>query len=109
METDYEDLLWLAARDYVWFTPEGEGVFLSSPNSPPNHAGWRASLNVSDTFAYACADAEELTLSQAHEVRLLCEKYGWDGICAWVARKRGTEPLLQFRTENYYAARREIS
>lgn len=49
-------------------------------------------LNVNDTFYYA-ADGEDFEPSDLPKLNELYEKYSWSGIIAWVAKKRGMEPL----------------
>jgi len=65
-------------------------------------------LNCGDTFAYACADAEEVPDDQIDTVRRLHDKHGYPGLVAWIARRRGCEPLIQLRTEAYRAALADI-
>ena len=65
-------------------------------------------LNCGDTFAYVCADTEEVPDDQIDTVRRLHDKHGYTGLVAWIARRRGTEPLLQRRTEAYRAALADI-
>ena len=48
---------------------------------------------VSDTFAYACADAEEITMK---ELPVLCKNYcehGYLGVIVWAAKKRKETPI----------------
>ena len=49
---------------------------------------------VSDTFAYACADAESITIDEIPKALKLYQEFGWTGLVAWVSNKRGgCEPL----------------
>lgn len=53
----------------------------------------KAAVNMNDTFAYACADAEDiepwevLLVSQAHR------NFGSKGVTEWASRKRGCKPI----------------
>ena len=62
-------------------------------------------LNCGDTFAYACADAEEVPDDQIDLVRRMHDKFGYVGLTAWIAARRKCEPLIQLRTEAYREAR----
>lgn len=42
-------------------------------------------INVGDTFAWACADAESVSKEQIPEVARLFKDYGWCGVLYWVA------------------------
>ena len=63
-----------------------------------NYEGVRPStlvlfVNLSDTFMYACADAEEINLK---DLRVVCEmycKYGYSGVVNWASKKRGIRPI----------------
>ena len=50
-------------------------------------------LNVNDTFAYACADAEEVEPGSLPEVYDLWKHFGWEGVILWVWKKRKEDPL----------------
>jgi len=91
---EYENLLWLAARDIVFFSERTGGG-----------GDWIALVNCGDTFCLACADAEELTPERSWEVKTIYERCGWDGVVAWIAKARGEEPLEKLRTSGYMAAR----
>lgn len=58
-------------------------------------AGWMIDgilyLNMNDTFAWACADAEEVPMDQIKEVARLYRWYGTDGLNYWVSKKRNWE------------------
>lgn len=97
---DLEHLFWLAARDYIFFSEYDDLGKWSN--------GWCASILCNDTFGYACADCEELEPGNAEEVRKIADKYGWDGVTAWAAFRRGCEPIKPLLTEKYYKAREEI-
>lgn len=54
-------------------------------------------LTCGDTFAYACADAEFFTLDELPEIARLWKAHGYYGTVAWIARKRGAEPVKEYR------------
>ena len=99
---EYSQLFWLAARDVVWFA---EASSSDLQEHMASRGGWIALINLSDTFGYACADAERLAPGQAHEVRAYYEEYGWSGVIAWVSVKRNQEPLEELKTPEYLKAR----
>ena len=59
-----------------------------------------------DVFAWASADGEGLPLDQAAVVADLYQRFGDAGPVAWVAARRGTEPMREYLrvTPNYAAA-----
>ena len=65
---------------------------------------------VSDTFAYATADCEEVLATDLLTVRDLYRSHGWRGVTAWVAQRRGYEPLPEIAgTEEYQAVRKALA
>lgn len=98
---DCEHLFWLAAHAGVFFTPYNE-------ETKGWDDYWRPVINVSDTFYYACADAEGMKVSDAAELQHIFEQYGWDGIVAWVAIKRDEQPLAQLQTLKYSEAYKHL-
>ena len=48
-------------------------------------------LNMNDTFAFACADAEEVPDNKIKEVADLYRQYGYDGLAYWVSKQRDWE------------------
>ena len=63
-------------------------------------------ISMSDTFMYACADAEEADIAELPLISQLYEKYGWDGLVAWSARKRKDTPIEERITAGYIQARK---
>lgn len=49
----------------------------------------RQVLNMSDVWAWACADCEKVEDSELPELGTLFFRYGWAGILYWVSQKRG--------------------
>lgn len=49
-------------------------------------------VNCSDTFAWGCADGEELPISELPEMFKLYEKNGHNGVTQWVCVKRNEQP-----------------
>lgn len=94
----------MASHDVVFF-----GGFIYDPDCrefriPP------LLLLCSDTFGYACADGEEFTLDEVDQPFDLWQKYGFDGIVAWVADKRGLTPVTGTQTQlGYKSASADIN
>lgn len=64
--------------------------------------------NLNDTFDYACADTEMITLDGEANQRALVQvwvRYRQHGIRAYVAKMRGQEPLKELRTREYELAK----
>lgn len=74
----YSDAMWLIAHDVVDAT---------DIDAEP---GWCLLLNLNDTFAYACADAEEFGLRDASHLQEIYVRYGHGGVIAWAAIRRCT-------------------
>lgn len=98
----YQQLFWLAARDIVFFSTYNEEI-------EDWDNGFHAAVNCNDTFYYACADAEGLAPGEAYKVRDFYERYGWAGVVAWAAKKRGAEPLKELQDDKYSEAMAELS
>lgn len=92
-----EHLLWLAARDIVFFSTY-------DPDNEDSKDHYTVCVLCNDTFYYACADAEMLPPGQEVILRDLVERFSWAGPVAWCALARKTEPLEQLRTPQYYEA-----
>ena len=67
-------------------------------------------LNVNDIF-YTAADGEDFSIEDLPLLAGLQSKYGFDGVIAWVAKKRNLEPLsFKFKkTTEYIAAETELN
>jgi len=67
------------------------------------------SVNLSDTFFYACADSETISGSDYLELVPLIEKYGFSAEVAYCALKRGYDPkVARSLDSNFYKAKDEI-
>lgn len=67
-------------------------------------------LTCSDTFMYACSDAEPFELDDIAEIHRLWSAHGYFGPMAWVARKRAAEPVKEYRyNARYIAAKADLS
>jgi hypothetical protein len=62
-------------------------------------------INVGDTFGYACSDSEELSFSDWGEVALLFDRFGQDGVNAWVSLKRGCDVIPERNNLKYKDAK----
>jgi hypothetical protein len=58
--------------------------------------GMELCVNVNDTFAYACADAEPVTREEIVEVADLVRKHGSLAVVCWVARRRNEKPVVEY-------------
>lgn len=65
-------------------------------------------INMNDTFGYACADSEEISVSELIEVRDIWKKYGHHGLTAWSAVKRNVDPIDECKSEQYTLTMKEI-
>lgn len=52
---------------------------------------WHQTLNLSDTFAWACADAQFVEDVELPELARLFYDYGYCGVLYWVSEKRKNE------------------
>lgn len=66
------------------------------------------SLNMNDTFGYACADAGELGAYDRIKLTPIIAKYGDDALNAFEAVKRGYDPIPPRINENFKAAKAAI-
>lgn len=65
--------------------------------------------NMNDTFAYSCADAEEMTIEDLPLVCKMVNSYGIDaGVRAWASWKRSEEVIPELDTVLYRAAKKEL-
>jgi hypothetical protein len=64
--------------------------------------------NLNDTFAYATADSEKLYMDGESNQEMLIKvfrEYGFHGICAYVGRIRGADPIVGLQNEKYEKAK----
>jgi len=85
-----EELEKIRAQAFYQLVKNEVGFVVESEDAP-EHFGLL--LNVNDTFAFACADAELVAWEDMVEVYDLYNRYGYHGIVAWVARKRNMRPI----------------
>lgn len=67
--------------------------------------------NLNDTFAYAAADSERLYMDGESNQKKLIDvwlEFGHAGLVAYVAKVRGAEPLQEYRTKRYEAAKASL-
>lgn len=62
-------------------------------------------LPCGDTFAYGCADDEYPTVEDLPLLRHCYTNWGPSGVIAWLAHRRGIEPLLCLQDANYHTAK----
>lgn len=65
-------------------------------------------VSMNDTFAYACADDEDVTVEELPLVADIWRDYGADGLTAWAAIRRDETPIRERQTERYHAARASL-
>lgn len=58
-------------------------------------------FNMNDTFAYACADAEEVQPEELVKLAGLFVQYNWAALIAWASKKRGYLPIEPHQTEDF--------
>lgn len=84
------------------FVSEEGGGFIWDGESVKKHTLY---LLMSDTFAYACADSEELeTPEDIIGAAQAYRDYGDVGLTAWVAIRRGVDPIAPLITKAYKKA-----
>lgn len=49
--------------------------------------------NLNDTFGYACADAEKISVGDGELLAKFWRQYGWHGLVAVAAVQRGKDPI----------------
>ena len=74
-------------KDFSKLLTGGDDIFLSYYDGKVN-----VSLNMNDTFGYACADAEDVLPEEFALVVELFEKFDYHGFTAWAAYKRKQDP-----------------
>lgn len=61
--------------------------------------------NFNDTFSYACADTEQISVGDGQVLADFWRKYGWHGLLAIAAVKRKRDPLPEVaKSEKYQEA-----
>ena len=65
-------------------------VFFDVDNDdPPEEQSYRQTLNLSDTWGWACAFSQHVPDEKLPEVAQLFWRYGWAGILYWVSEQHG--------------------
>lgn len=86
-----ENEKWQSDRNILFLLLTGE-CWLNQEN--------RLLLNMNDTFAYACADCEEVPEGKVEEIISLYKRHGNNGLIYWVAKQRGEDPgVPEYRKE----------
>lgn len=92
----------------IWWLLKNDSIFFSSYDSETKTWGeWqdKPCLIMNDTFAYACADAEDIEIEDLHDLVESVKKFDYDGAIAYVALKRNREPLEERQTVRYKEAK----
>ena len=101
---EMQHVMFLAAKDVVFFY-EGD-----KPNEEVDENKYFGiAINCGDTFMYACADAEEISPNEAKVIRKYLEQYGWDGVTAYAAHKRGWDVIPPLRTDKFKTAMQALT
>jgi len=73
------------------------------------HNAFSIQLNANDTFGYACADSVDISVFDVPELLAVEEKFGVDGVNAFMALVREQEVLPELQTEKYWLAAEYLS
>lgn len=93
----YDAALWLMAHDVVDVTDIDQ------------EPGWCLVANLSDTFGYGCADAEDLGLQDCPHLREIYRQHGHAGVVAWAAVRRcAGDPVEPVATPQYHQALQDL-
>ena len=65
-------------------------------------------MNANDTFGFATADAVEMNVDDIWMALQVYEKYGQDGVTAFMSKIEGAEPLKELRTNKYKLAMKHM-
>lgn len=65
-------------------------------------------LNMNDTFGYACADSEEMDADDVGEILDIYKKYGSASLIAYASLKSGDLPIKPLRTKEFFKAKKEL-
>lgn len=84
----------LVSEGLVW-------VMIRGTNEDPTTV---FTLNMNDTFAYACSDCEDFEMSDLDLIHDLYKRYSFHGVIAWAANKRDDSPIKPRATKEYYDA-----
>lgn len=67
------------------------------------------SINMSDTFGYACADVENIVPDDLVKILPIYKKYGHTALIAYASINReGVLPLSQLQTKDFFSALKEL-
>jgi hypothetical protein len=72
----------------VFYDPDPDEAY--DDRAENEGVGWGQTLNLNDTFAWACADGEPVSDADLPRVAQLFYRYGWCGILYWVTREKRT-------------------
>ena len=94
-------LIWLSSREIIFWGSYNEGTDKWDEDAHPF-------LGCNDTFYFACADGEDFEEKDMDLIIEAYKKFGYHGIDAWIAIKRGIDVLEQRITPEYIAAKEWI-
>ena len=64
---------------------------------------------MNDTFYYACADGEDITMEEIPLLYQIWKNFSWCGLVAFVSKKRNQLPLSTVQTEKFQEAMKSIN
>ena len=69
------------------------------------------SINMNDTFGWACADYEQVDIEDIPKILEIEERFGSDGVNAFCAGIRGEDVMdhPELRTQQYYEAKKFLA
>lgn len=68
------------------------------------HNAFSIQLNANDTFGYACADSVDVSVFDLPKLLEVEEKFGPDGVNAFMALVREQEVLKELQSDKYWEA-----
>lgn len=89
-----EAMLYLMGEDVAFMGANWSDEVATKGYSAECYLGTVGCLLMNDTFHYASADAEEVPYNEWPHVKEVYEKWGEEGLIAWVALRRGYDPAV---------------
>lgn len=92
-------LIWLSSRNVVFWGSYNEKTDKWDEDAHPF-------INCNDTFYFATADGEDFEEKDMDLIIEAYKKFGYSGVDAWIALKRGIDVLEQRITPEYLKAKK---
>ena len=84
---------------------DNESMFIYFDEDEDDEYKLILTLNMNDTFMYACGDAEEFEDSDIPLISTMYNEFGHDGLTAWASMHRGCDPIDELNTQKFQEAR----